>query len=165
MPNHTISNEFATSPSPLVLEQQVCYALSIAARGVISAYKPLLGPLGLTHPQYLVMVSLWQYGPLHVKQLGDLLDLDSGTLSPLVKRLETMGLVSRQRVMTDERQVTVEATEQGERLRHDAETVHLDVVRLLGLTEEELMQLQSILTRVTASVTESATASRTAELS
>jgi len=81
----------------LALDQQVCYALSIAARGVVAVYKPLLEPLGLTHPQYLVMVALWQHGPQHVKELGALLALDSGTLSPLLKRLDSMGLVTRQR--------------------------------------------------------------------
>ena len=73
---------------PLALEQQVCFALSVAARNVVAVYRPWLEPMGLTHPQYLVMLALWQYGPLSVKRLSGLLQLDPGTLSPLIKRLE-----------------------------------------------------------------------------
>ncbi len=129
----------------LDLEQQVCFGLSIAARGVVAAYRPLLEPLGLTHPQYLVMVSLWQHGPQTVKQLGSLLMLDSGTVSPLLKRLEGLGHVRRTRSGTDERQVVVELTEQGSRLRSDAVHVHDAVVRRLGLSSGELEHLQSVL--------------------
>ena len=133
---------------PLDLEQQVCYALSIAARGVVAAYKPLLAPLGLTHPQYLAMVALWQHGPLQVKDLGSLLSLDSGTLSPLLKRLDATGLVRRERSPLDERQVTVTLTEAGQQLRGRAERVHEEIVRRLGLGEDELAQLRSVLQRV-----------------
>ena len=129
----------------LDLEQQVCFGLSIAARGVVAVYRPLLEPLGLTHPQYLVMVSLWQHGPRTVKQLGALLMLDSGTVSPLLKRLGGMGLVRRTRSTSDERQVVVELTEQGARLRADAEHVHDRVVEKLGLSPAELTHLQSVL--------------------
>ena len=137
---------------PLDLDQQICYSLSIAARGVVAVYKPLLDPLGLTHPQYLVMVALWQYGPLHVKELGMLLALDSGTLSPLLKRLDAMGLVSRTRSATDERQVTVTPTRRAVALRRDAEEVHEQVVRRLGLDTAELEQLRDVLDRVKKSV-------------
>jgi MarR family transcriptional regulator, organic hydroperoxide resistance regulator len=133
---------------PLDLEQQLCYALSIAARGVVAAYKPLLDPLGLTHPQYLAMVALWQHGPLQVKELGALLSLDSGTLSPLLKRLDAMGLVSRRRSSTDERAVTVALTDCGRQLRRPAEKVQEAVVRRLGLDDDELEHLRSVLRRV-----------------
>lgn len=133
---------------PLDLEQQVCYGLSIAARGVVATYKPLLEPLGLTHPQYLVMVALWQHGPLSVKELGGLLALDSGTLSPLLKRLDVMGLVRRQRAVADERQVRVTVTERGQQLRAAAEKVHEGVLRRLGLDPDELEHLQRALRRV-----------------
>jgi DNA-binding MarR family transcriptional regulator len=136
------------SAAPLALEQQVCYSLSIAARNVVAAYKPLLDPLGLTHPQYLAMVALWQHGPLQVKELGTLLSLDSGTLSPLLKRLDAMGLVSRRRSPTDERQVMVSVTDRGRRLRRPAQKVHEEIVRRLGLSEAELDDLQSVLERV-----------------
>jgi DNA-binding MarR family transcriptional regulator len=135
----------ADSTDGLDLERQVCFGLSIAARGVVAAYRPLLEPLGLTHPQYLVMVSLWQHGPQTVTQLGTLLMLDSGTMSPLLKRLEGLGHVRRVRSATDERQVVVELTEQGARLRADAVHVHDEVVRRLGLTEDEIERLQEVL--------------------
>ena len=137
------------SADPLALEEQVCYALSIAARGVVAAYKPSLAPLGLTHPQYLVMLALWQHGPLHVKDLGALLSLNSGTLSPLLKRLDTMGLVTRRRSTGDERQVTVSVTDSGERLREEALKVQDKVVRRLGLDQAELNELRHVLRRLT----------------
>jgi DNA-binding MarR family transcriptional regulator len=140
------------STDSLDLEQQVCYALSIAARGVVAAYKPLLDPLGLTHPQYLVMVALWQHGPLQVKELGALLALDSGTLSPLLKRLEAMGMVSRRRSERDERQVTVSVTDQGRELRQAAQEVHEQVVLRLGLDDDELTLLQDVLKRVSGAI-------------
>ena len=127
------------------LEQQVCFGLSIAARGVVAAYRPLLEPLGLTHPQYLVMVSLWQHGPQTVKQLGTQLMLESGTVSPLLKRLEGLGHVRRTRSSRDERQVVVELTEQGQRLRAAAVHVHDEVVRRLGLSADELERLRQVL--------------------
>jgi DNA-binding MarR family transcriptional regulator len=138
----------------LTLEQQVCHALSIAARRMVAAYKPLLEPLGLTHPQYLTMVALWQHGPLQVKDLGALLSLDSGTLSPLVKRLESMGLVARRRLLSDERHVTVTLTERGRGLRTAAEGVQEETVRRLGLDDDELAQLRTALQRVNAATTE-----------
>lgn len=142
----------------LHLEHQVCLGLSIASRGVIAAYKPLLEPLGLTHPQYLVMVALWQYGPLSVKELGGLLALDSGTLSPLLKRLETIGVVQRRRGVSDERSVTVSVTEQGEQMRERAQQVHGGVVEQLGLEPAELEQLRRALERVIAATTRSSPA-------
>jgi len=142
----------ATDAAGLDLEQQVCYSLSIAARGVVAAYRPLLEPLGLTHPQYLVMVALWQHGPLLVKELGALLALDSGTLSPLLKRLDAMGLVSRERSASDERQVTVTPTDSGVRLREEGAKVHEQVVRRLGLDVEELAELQAVLRKVNESI-------------
>lgn len=131
--------------SGLDLEQQVCFGLSIAARGVVAAYRPLLEPLGLTHPQYLVMVSLWQHGPQSVTQLGTRLALDSGTVSPLLKRLEMLGHVRRTRSGADERRVLVELTEQGERLRADAVEVHDAVVRRLALSADDIAHLQQVL--------------------
>src|SRR3954452_9135045 len=95
---------------PLALERQVCFALSVAARGVVAVYPPLLGAMGLTHPQYLVMLALWQHAPLSVKDLSRMLQLDPGTLSPLLKRLEAAGYVSRQRHAADERLLSVTLT-------------------------------------------------------
>lgn len=158
-PGRSGVSESSGVPDPLSLERQVCYGLSIAARGVIAAYKPLLVPLGLTHPQYLVMVALWQHGPLTVKDLGALLSLDSGTLSPLLKRLDMTGLVTRQRAAYDERQVLVTLTPSGEKLRERAATVHEEVERRLGLSEQEIEQLQAVLTRVSQAIASTASVS------
>ena len=154
-PEEVLSDDPGADPHSdgLALDQQVCFGLSIAARGVVAAYRPLLEPLGLTHPQYLVMVTLWQHGPQTVTQLGRLLMLDSATVSPLLKRLEGLGHVRRTRSTTDERRVEVELTEQGSRLRGDA--VHVDdaVVRRLGLSADQLEQLQAVLEQLIAATT------------
>src|SRR3954452_21888627 len=93
--------------NPLALEEQVCFALSVAARSVIAVYRPLLEPMGLTHPQYLVMLALWQHAPLSVKELSQMLQLEPATLSPLLKRLETSGFLRRPRASGDERSLAV----------------------------------------------------------
>src|SRR4051812_21632291 len=97
----------------LALERQVCFALSVAARNVVAVYRPVLEPLGLTHPQYLVMLALWQHGTLSVKELSGLLQLDPGTLSPLLKRLEAAGLLRRERDPRDQRNLALALTEKG----------------------------------------------------
>ncbi len=135
---------------PLALDQQVCFALVVAARSVLALYRPVLHPLGLTHPQYLVMLALWQYAPLSVKRLSQLLQLDPGTLSPLLKRLEAAELVTRRRDLADERLLAVELTERGAALRTQALDVPPAVMRRLGMTVPELQALHSSLTRVIA---------------
>jgi DNA-binding MarR family transcriptional regulator len=133
---------------PLALEQQVCFALSVAARNVVAVYRPWLEPMGLTHPQYLVMLALWQHGPLSVKRLSDLLQLDPGTLSPLVKRLEAGGLVTRNRDPRDERNLAIALTDRGRALRADAERIPPGIVERLGMEISELTALHASLTRV-----------------
>ena len=102
-----------TDRDPLALEEQVCFALAVASRSVIALYRPLLEPMGLTHPQYLVMLALWEDSPLTVKRLSDLLQLDPGTLSPLLKRLESAGYLHRHRDPHDERALAVTLTDTG----------------------------------------------------
>src|SRR5947208_216861 len=102
-----------TETAPVNLEGLTCFALYAASRAVINGYRPLLDEVGLTYPQYLVLLVLWQRGAQPVKALGDALQLDSGTLSPLVKRLETAGLVRRERSTGDERSVLVTLTAAG----------------------------------------------------
>ncbi|MEU4771084.1 MarR family transcriptional regulator [Micromonospora sp. NPDC023644] len=133
---------------PLALEQQVCFALSVAARGVVAVYRPLLEPMGLTHPQYLVMLALWQHAPLSVRDLSRLLQLDPGTLSPLLKRLEATGYVRRERDPADERSLAVTLTAAGEALRERAEQIPPAIVERLGMPVEELRHLHAVLTRV-----------------
>ena len=135
---------------PLALEQQVCFALSVAARSVVAVYRPLLEPMGLTHPQYLVMLALWQHTPLSVRDLSDLLQLDPGTLSPLLKRLEAIGYLSRSRDPADERSLAITLTASGRALRKRAEQIPAAVVERLGMPIEELRQLHVALTQVIA---------------
>jgi DNA-binding MarR family transcriptional regulator len=132
----------------LALERQVCFALSVAARNVVAVYRPVLEPLGLTHPQYLVMLALWQHGPLSVKALSGLLQLDPGTLSPLLKRLETAGLLRRERDASDQRNLALALTEKGRAMRAQAEEIPAGIVERLGMPIDELMALQGALTRV-----------------
>jgi DNA-binding MarR family transcriptional regulator len=134
----------------LALERQVCFALSVAARNVVAVYRPVLEPLGLTHPQYLVMLALWQHGPLSVKELSRLLQLDPGTLSPLLKRLESSGLLRRERDSKDQRNLALTLTDKGTALRAQAEKIPAGIVERLGMPVEELMDLQGALTRVIA---------------
>ena len=134
----------------LALERQVCFALSVAARSVVAVYRPVLEPLGLTHPQYLVMLALWQHGPLSVKELSRLLQLDPGTLSPLLKRLESSGLLRRERDAKDQRNLALALTDKGTALRAQAEKIPAGIVERLGMPVEELMDLQGALTRVIA---------------
>ena len=136
----------AAEPDPLALERQVCFALVVAARSVVALYRPLLEPMGLTHPQYLVMLALWPNAPLSVKELSRRLQLDPGTLSPLLKRLESQGLLRRARNSTDERLLSVSLTDEGKALRARAELIPDAVVGRLGMEPDELQQLHSTLT-------------------
>ncbi|MBM0126064.1 MarR family winged helix-turn-helix transcriptional regulator [Pimelobacter simplex] len=136
--------------NPLALDQQVCFALAIASRNVIALYRPLLEPLGLTHPQYLVMLALWESEPLRVTELSKLLDLDPGTLSPLLKRLEAAGYLRRERDPRDERALAVVLTERGRALRDGAEAIPPAIVERLGMPIEELLDLHARLTAVIA---------------
>ena len=135
---------------PLALERQVCFALVVAARSVLSIYRPLLEPMGLTHPQYLVMLALWADAPLSVGEIGTMLQLDSPTLSPLLKRLESAGLIIRRRSDVDERQVIVELTSQGRDLREQALRIPPAVVARLGMSIPDLEALRESLTQVIA---------------
>ena len=110
----------AGMPDPLHLDQQLCFALYAASNRIQRLYRPLLEPLGLTYPQYLVMLVLWQHGRRSVGELGEALHLDSGTLTPLLKRLEAAGLVVRKRCSEDERRVFVDLSAEGRALRKQA---------------------------------------------
>lgn len=135
---------------PLALEQQVCFALSVAARSVVAVYRPWLEPMGLTHPQYLVMLALWQHGPLSVKSLSGLLQLDPGTLSPLIKRLEVAGLLRRDRDPRDERALAIALTEKGRALREQAQRIPAGILDRLGMELPALTALHAALTEVIA---------------
>jgi DNA-binding MarR family transcriptional regulator len=160
---------------PLALESQICFALSVASRSVVAAYRPVLEPLGLTHPQYLVMLALWEHAgrrgdgpgdeaeprgaddavpppdrPLSIRDLARLLRLDPGTLSPLVKRLEAQGLLTRRRHVHDERTLALELTEAGRSLRDEAEEIPGRMMRRLDVTRDELVVLHRTMTKLVA---------------
>jgi MarR family transcriptional regulator, organic hydroperoxide resistance regulator len=132
----------------LALERQVCFALAVASRSVISLYRPLLEPMGLTHPQYLVLLALWGEQPLSVRQLSDKLALDPGTISPLLKRLELAGMIDRRRGADDERTLEVRLTSRGRALRRKAERIPPAIVAKLGMSLDDLEDLRVRLTEV-----------------
>ncbi|HET9872044.1 MAG TPA: MarR family transcriptional regulator [Propionibacteriaceae bacterium] len=134
----------------LVLERQVCFALAVASRSVISVYRPLLEPMGLTHPQYLVMLALWQHEPLTVRSVSDLLQLEPATISPLLKRLESAGLLRRQRDPDDERTLRLTLTERGRDLRAEALKVPPAIIERLDMERGELDALHGALTKLIA---------------
>jgi DNA-binding MarR family transcriptional regulator len=135
---------------PLALERQVCFALVVASRSVLSLYRPVLEPMGLTHPQYLVMLALWERSPRSLRELSEVLRLDPGTLSPLVKRLEKSGLVTRARDTQDERLLALTLTDAGRALRKQAERVPEQIVARLGLPLSDLEHLHTVLSAVIA---------------
>ena len=143
--------------NPLALEQQVCFALAVASRNVIAVYRPLLEPLGLTHPQYLVMLAMWEHQPLSVRALSDMLQLEPPTLSPLLKRLEAAGLLRREREPGNERALALTLTAKGWQLRQEALKIPPEVVNRLGMSISELMDLHRVLTRVIAATQHGAT--------
>jgi DNA-binding MarR family transcriptional regulator len=138
------------------LEDYVCLALYSASRAVTGLYRELLADLGLTYPQYLVMRLLWQRGVLPVKDIGAALELDYGTLSPLLKRLERSGLVHRTRSPDDERTVEIALTETGEALRAKAADVPRQLGCALGLGDDAAAHLRATLRHLTASVQDAA---------
>ncbi|MFI1435506.1 MarR family winged helix-turn-helix transcriptional regulator [Streptomyces lydicus] len=139
----------------LRLDHQVCFSLHAASRAFGGVYRDALKDLGLTYPQYLVMLVLWEHGAQPVKAIGERLRLDSGTLSPLLKRLETAGLVRRERSTEDERSVTIHLTPEGDDLRAQALPVPRRMLAATGLTLEELRTLRTLLARVTSALDES----------
>lgn len=147
----------------LELDDQLCFALYSASRAVIRAYAPLLEPLGVTYPQYLVLLVLWQRDDLPVHQLGDRLALDSGTLTPLLKRLEQRGLVERRRSEDDERVVRIRLTPAGRALRGKARKIPVALVCRAGfdVTSEaslhQLVRLRDELTQLARRLDEPAT--------
>jgi DNA-binding MarR family transcriptional regulator len=130
-----------TADPALLLDNQLCFALYSASLAMTKLYKPLLEELGLTYPQYLVMLVLWEGDGLMVSELGQRLSLDSGTLTPLLKRLEAAGLISRIRAVEDERRVHVTLTAAGRRLRARAEKVPACVLAASQCSIAELVDL------------------------
>lgn len=126
----------------LKLDNQLCFALVTAARNVVAIYRPILEPLGLTHPQYLVMLALWERAPRPLNDLAADLALDPATASPLVKRLEAEGLVARQRSVEDERRLDITLTDAGRALRERALAVPRQVMETVGMDLQQIATLR-----------------------
>jgi DNA-binding MarR family transcriptional regulator len=144
----------STTIDPLALDRQLCFALAATSRSVVGLYRDLLEPLGLTHPQYLVMLALWERDPRSVREIARDLRLESATLSPLLKRLEAAGYVRRTRSTDDERQLAVSLTTAGRALRDRAREVPVAVADRLGWPVQRLEALKDELTALLALVDE-----------
>lgn len=129
----------------LKLENQLCFPLYACAKEVVRRYTPLLEPLGLTYTQYIAMLVMWEHKSITVKDLGKLLYLDSGTLTPMLKKMEKAGLLIRERSKDDERQVIVTITEVGEKLKEKAEEIPIKMAQCVTLDNEEAVQLYVLL--------------------
>jgi MarR family transcriptional regulator, organic hydroperoxide resistance regulator len=138
-----ISDATQLQDNDLLLEQQLCFALTVASRSVVGAYKPVLDKLGLTHPQYLVMLCLWEAAPRTLRNISDALAQAPATISPLLRRLEEAGFVTRQRVDGNERSLAVGLTPAGAELRQQALAVPGTMMNRLGLTREQVGELHS----------------------
>jgi DNA-binding MarR family transcriptional regulator len=134
------------------LDDQMCFALYAASRAVTALYRPVLEALGLTYPQYLVMLALWQHGEVPVKELGRVLHLDYGTLTPMLKRLEANGLLRRERRVDDERSVLIAPTAAGMALRERARRLPEYIGTGMGLEPDEFTSLHETLRRLTNNV-------------
>jgi DNA-binding MarR family transcriptional regulator len=132
----------------LKLENQLCFPLYAAAKAVVNSYKPLLDEIDLTYTQYIAMMVMWEHKSVGVKELGEYLYLDSGTLTPLLKRLESKGFVTRERSHDDERAVNVTITEEGENLKKKAVVIPLKLGECMPLTREEAGTLYTLLYKV-----------------
>jgi MarR family transcriptional regulator, organic hydroperoxide resistance regulator len=141
------------TPSPSVaLDDQLCFALYAASRAVTARYRPMLDQLGVTYPQYLVLMLLWEEDGQTVGQLGQRLALDSGTLSPLLKRLTSAGLVTRHRRADDERSVSVRLTEAGRSLQAPACAISAEMIAALDLNQQQFGQLKEQLRTISERV-------------
>ncbi|MFA6656775.1 MAG: MarR family transcriptional regulator [Mesotoga sp.] len=132
----------------LKLDNQLCFALYSSSRGVTRLYRPLLSEFGITYPQYLAMLVLWEKEPLTVKELGERLFLDSGTLTPLLKRMEKQGLLKRERSQGDERQVLINLTEEGRKLKDKALAIPLKVADQVNISQSEFISLLTSLKKL-----------------
>ncbi len=133
---------------PLKLENQLCFPLYAAAKEVVRRYRPFLDPLGLTYTQYIAMMVFWERKSISVGELGDMLCLDSGTLTPMLKKMESAGLITRQRSVEDERVVTATITSKGEELRAKALEVPAKMAGCVAISQEEAIELLRILRKL-----------------
>ena len=135
-------------PASLMIENQLCFPLYACSREIVKKYNPFLKKIGLTYTQYIVMMVLWEYDRVSVKELGEKLYLDSGTLTPVLKSLESKGLISRNRSSEDERVLIVKLTESGDELKFRAEEIPGEMACSFKLTKEEAAELYRILYKI-----------------
>jgi len=132
----------------LKLDNQLCFALYSSSRGITRLYRPLLSEFGMTYPQYLAMLVLWEKEPLTVKELGERLFLDSGTLTPLLKRMEKQGLLTRERSQGDERRVLISLTDKGRKLKDKALAIPLRIADQINISQSEFTSLLTSLKKL-----------------
>jgi len=149
-----MTEQVNTDISGIDVDQMLCFDLYSTHHAVGQVYKPLLAPLGLTYPQYLVLLVLWKTDDLIVGEIGEKLHLESSTLTPLIKRLEAQGLVKRQRDTEDERKVRVTLTPEGKARQSQASHIPDCIMAAFGLPLDELVKLHDVLGRVRASLLE-----------
>lgn len=137
---------------PLELGNQLCFPIYVIAKEIISLYRPFLDELGITYSQYLVMMVLWEEDGLTVNQIGDKLYLDSGTLTPLLKKLESKGFVIRKRKKEDERVVQVFLSDQGRSLQQNACEIPLKMQEKLDLTKDDLLELKETVQKILSKI-------------
>lgn len=136
------------SSDSLKLDRQLCFPLYASAKEVIKKYKPLLDEIGLTYTQYITMMVLWEHKEINVKTLGEYLFLDSGTLTPLLKKLELKGYIQRLRSQSDERNLIVSITPLGEALKNEAEKIPAKIIECVNISSEEARELYRILYKI-----------------
>ena len=141
-----------TADDSLKLENQLCFPLYACSKEIIKMYKPFLDKLDLTYTQYITMIVLWEKKSQSVKELGEVLYLDSGTLTPVLKKLECKGYLTRQRSLTDERSLVVTITEKGEALKNDAKNIPQNVAKSIPLSKEEEAKLYYFLYKILNSI-------------
>jgi MarR family transcriptional regulator, organic hydroperoxide resistance regulator len=148
--NQRQADAIEASDEDLLLEHQLCFALTVASRSVVGAYKPVLDMLGLTHPQYLVMLCLWESSPRSVRDISDALAQEPATISPLLRRLESAGYITRGRAAGNERALAVGLTPSGAALRQQALAVPGTMMERLGLTRDQVATLHQAMTELIA---------------
>ncbi|MCB4809063.1 MarR family transcriptional regulator [Tamlana sp. 62-3] len=132
----------------LKLNQQLCFPIYLLAKDIVSLYKPLLQAINLTYPQYLVMLILWENDALSLKSIGERLSLDSGTLTPLIKRLLSKELVIKKRSEEDERIVNISLTEKGKALKTEAQCIPEELMSIMNLSNEELENFRETIKKI-----------------
>jgi len=132
----------------LKLDKQLCFSVYVLHREIMQCYRPILKNIGLTYPQYITMMTLWEKDDVTVNQVGEILQLDNGTLTPLLKRLELKGYLERKRSNEDERVVKINLTKKGAKLKEDASCIPIELAKAMNLNLEEMEQLKTLSDKV-----------------